>query len=75
MNEFWDLEHFNKEYFNKGLARMPLHIINQYNNPNECWESMEILCINALFRHERAKENLVHWIASEIEHMLRCRDW
>ena len=37
VKEVRDYKHLNAEYFIGDLARMPWHLINQYNNPNECW--------------------------------------
>ena len=80
VKEVRDYKHFNAEYFIGDLARMPWHVINQYNNPNECWRVWksffnEILNIHAPFRHKRVKGNSVPWITPEIKCMMRNRDY
>ena len=80
MKEVRDYKHFNAEYFIGDLTRMPWHVINQYNDPNECWRVWksffnEILNIHAPFRHKRVKGNSVPWITPEIKCMMRNRDY
>ena len=52
VKEVRDYKHFNAEYFIGDLAGMLWHLINYYNNPNECrrvWKSFfnETLNIHA----------------------------
>ena len=80
VKEVRDYKHFNAEYFIGDLARMPWHVINQYNNPNECWRVWksffnEILNIHAPIRHKRVKGNSVPWITPAIKCMMRNRDY
>jgi DNA polymerase II small subunit/DNA polymerase delta subunit B len=80
VREVRDYIHFNAEYFIGDLARMPWHVINQHNNPKECWRAWksffnEILNIHAPIRHKRVKGNSVPWITPEIKCMMRNRDY
>ncbi|CAB3986869.1 Hypothetical predicted protein [Paramuricea clavata] len=80
VKEVRDYKHFNAEYFIGDLTRMPWHVINQYNNPNEGWRVWksffnEILNIHAPIRHKRVKGNSVPWITPEIKCMMRNRDY
>ena len=80
VREVRDFKRFNAECFLWDLAEMPWHVINQYNNPNECWRVWksffnDTLNMHAPFRHKRVKGNSVPWITPEIKCMMRNRDY
>ena len=80
VREVRDFKRFNAECFLWDLAEMPWHVINQYNNPNECWRVWksffnDTLNMHGPFRHKRVKGNSVLWITPETKCMMRNREY
>ena len=67
VREIRDYKHFDTELFVEDLSRMPWNVIQQFNNPNTCWNVWksfitETLNRHAPIRHKRTRRNSVPWI-------------
>ena len=80
VREIRDYKHFDAELFVEDLSQMPWNAIQQFNNPNTCWNVWksfftETLNRHAPIRHKRTRKNSVPWITPRIKDLMRNRDY
>ena len=80
VREIRDYKQFDAELFVEDLSRIPWNAIQQFNNPNTCWNVWksvftETLNRHAPIRHKRTKRNSVPWITPRINEPMRNRDY
>ena len=51
VREIRDYKHFDAELFVEDLSRMPWNAIEQFNNPNTCWNVWKSFFTDTLNRH------------------------
>ena len=80
VREIRDYKHFDTELFVEDLSRMPWSAIQQFNNPNTCWNVWKSFITETLNRHapiryKRTRRNSVPWITPRIKDLMRNRDY
>ncbi|XP_068690306.1 uncharacterized protein [Montipora foliosa] len=80
VREIRDYKHFDAELFVEDLSRMPWNAIQQFNNPNTCWNVWKSFFTDTLNRHapiqhKRTRRNSVPWITPRIKALMRNRDY
>ena len=75
-----DYKHFNAELFVEDLSRMSWNAIQQFNNPNTCWNVWKSFFTDTLNRHapiqhKRTWRISVPWITPRIKALMRNRDY
>ena len=80
VREIRDYMHFDTELFVEDLSRMPWSAIQQFNNPNTCWNVWKSFITETLNRHapiryKRTRRNSVPWITPRIKDLMRNRDY
>ena len=80
VREIRDYKHFDAELFVEDLSRIPWNAIQQFNNPNTCWNVWKSFFTDTLNRHapillKRTRRNSVPWITPRIKALMRNRDY
>ena len=80
VREIRDYKHFDTELLVEDLSRMPWNAIQQFNNPNTCWNvwksfTTETLNRHAPIRYKKTRRNSVPWITPRIKDLMRNGDY
>lgn len=80
VKEVRDFKNFNKDDFLADLARVPWDVVQDSDDPNECWRVWklffhEILNIHAPLRHKRTRKYPIPWITPYIKQLMKNRDF
>ena len=80
VKEVRDYKHFNEERFIADLSSLPWNVIQQFQNPNECWRVWKLMFDETLnrhapLRHKRTRGKSVPWITPRIKELMRNRDY